>query len=260
MNTYTERHSTSPEKQMVRSRAYASLGKDVLYNSYHIVIAGACGDLKYFDFIDIDKSHVVVCDTDEQQLRLAHSMGYNTRHESIVDTVKYMLTKHSENELIVNLDLCGTLKTGIPILQKIEELLPNCLRPIFFTFMRGMKDGFKSSDERMDYLHAHSKNDWRDFPYQSYTRTDPIGSPMTLAVSNERKCDMAKLDKKLNANEVLKWLDRSARRSANFTAADIASHFDVTEQQAVAFIAVLSGRKEVSRNKDNPSRWHVGRR
>lgn len=253
--SYTEQQSFSPNKMLARAKAYSSLKKKI-WDGKHIVLAGeGCRDIHFLLDVGVSSKDIIACDLNEtayknaNQLLKLHTQYFpNVFHESVVSVIRWAVEHYGvEGIRSINLDLCGTLRQGIPVLQEVEALFPNEKPQMFFTFLRGMKDGINGDDVRRSLLHSSSQQGWELHAYQSFHQAGGVlkqGSPMCLAISCERHDE----EEGLTALHVLRWIEaRSQRKTFTLTTSAVAAHFSIPLNRSAALMAILSRRGCIKR-------------
>jgi hypothetical protein len=183
----------SPGKVAARALAYYNAEKQSkgFYTKKHVVIAGACGDVKYLLDQGVDKENIIVCDKNVKRVEAAKKLGVVVPPypiaKDIVATTKWAVGKFGNDIFSVNVDLCASILKGEAILRDVLSLVSPDVH-VFFTFFAARDGMFKRDNEPMPgfervlYL---SKTVGKQIPcddfyaYQSRTK-ESFGSPMCV--------------------------------------------------------------------------------
>lgn len=190
------RENFSPGKAAARSNAYAHLSRKDLYSGIHIVIASEeCGDIKHLLFLGVSAKNIIACDINPQARDNAKALGVIvSQHHTIQDTISWACSKYGKRIVSVNVDLCMSVKRGVPILNQVLDNMGKFLKgkstvKVPFTYLRA-RDSIqdtKANTKRLAYLFntAGLEKDWSlngiGYNYQSYTKKS-VGSPMSMIV------------------------------------------------------------------------------
>lgn len=179
----------SPGKHAARNFVYSHSDNipAKFQNGTHIVISSReCGDIHYLRERGIKKSNIVACDIDWLARQAAWKLGVRVSpYPDIVDTVRWAIDLRGQDDIAtVNVDLCGNVRTGAQIVQKVLKLVGEHTA-VFLTFVRGRDEGLYSTRDRLDYLSqfiGYPKIRSTDYySYQSATDTSR-GAPMCAVV------------------------------------------------------------------------------
>jgi hypothetical protein len=152
----------SPEKEFARAHHYGSLyrrlGRARFTSRYHIVIASReCGDIHYLLPLGVPKNRIIACDTDKFARMAARKLGVIVSPEpDIEDTIIWAYQQYGNKIASINVDLCGTVLTGAPIVDNVLSHSPR-YSDVYFTFMRA-RDGMRPK-KRLAYLTRHICHD-----------------------------------------------------------------------------------------------------
>lgn len=176
----------SPQKTMARSTAYSQIPRSKFYSGKHVVIASReCGDIRWLLDCGISPSNIIACDLDYAAIQAARKFRVRiSPHESIEATAEWALRTFGKEVASINVDLCVSLKYGIPPLRTVLEHRFRSERkfPVFYTFMRGRRDGMTNDGARHVRLVFGVGNAIRLWiPYTSFTQ-ESQGSPMCMTV------------------------------------------------------------------------------
>jgi hypothetical protein len=169
-------------KASARSWAYNKLGRQI-YRGHHVVIASRnCGDIDFLLGVGVLPSNIIVCDKDEVALYEASNRGVVISPVKTIEATTEWALKTYNPIISINVDLCGALISGVPILKSVLEHINNSKqRPtVFFTYAR-YHDGMKSDMERRLYLYSRTWCPTEVHNYQSITATSK-GSPMSVSL------------------------------------------------------------------------------
>ncbi len=112
-------------KTAVRASCYARLSRHDFLTKKHIVIIGACGDIRMLLAHGVPVENIIACDTSAACRKLARGFAGITLPEThdIIDTVAWAFQAYGANAIgSINLDTCGTLLTVLPIVQEVRQI------------------------------------------------------------------------------------------------------------------------------------------
>ena len=180
----------SPGKQTARNWVYAkssvNLPKRFLSGTHVVISSRECGDIHHLmEGYGIKKSNIIACDLDKVARQEAWKLGVRlSPYPDIVDTFKWAIDLRGKEDIAsVNVDLCGNVKSGAPIVQRVLQLADEDT-DVFYTFVRGRDEGMYSTEDRIQYLSEYlsypiTRNDYMS--YQSSTDTSR-GAPMCAVI------------------------------------------------------------------------------
>lgn len=147
--------SQSRGKSLVRSFCYNSISNVDFKSKKHIVIASTeCGDVKYLLAHGVYIENIIACDfgtkASLEACDKARSLGIELVFNlSIEDAVEAAMDVVGPGKIgSVNVGLCGSVRTGIPVLKKVIKVLDKSKSKVFFTFIR-RNDGFSGNSRRL---------------------------------------------------------------------------------------------------------------
>lgn len=147
----------SPGKDTARHHYYNHLRNSPNFlKQYHIVIASReCGDILYLQSLGVENSKIIACDKDRQAVINAGQLGVIAWPLTIEQTVKKAVSKFGAKNIgTINVDLCFTLMTAVPIVHEVLESAPIHAK-VYLTFLRardGIDDPEDIDGKRVAYL------------------------------------------------------------------------------------------------------------
>jgi hypothetical protein len=177
-----------------RAIAYGRIDCEPLYNDYHIVVAGLCGDIDYLLNVGVDPGHIIACDKKPEYLEAARARGVIIPPDEIgYDLVRTTAWAVQGGKQLAshNTDLCTSLIQSVPILRQCLDLIEKSPRWTLcrcaFTFLCAHDPGLGKDEneenpgqKRIDYFNKIVRRPLvRYEAYQSWTKTSR-GSPMCV--------------------------------------------------------------------------------
>lgn len=180
----------SPAKSVARTIGYdhvlANHGYRRFVDGVHVVIASRdCGDIRYLVEHNVLPKNIVACDIDVEARKSAQAWGVLVSQLPTIEETVSVLPATDAKVSSINVDLCLTLKNGLPILIEVLESAHSMKnRPtILFTFQR-CRDDMSSSLERYKALTKSVRFYRKKVRFHNYVSSsyNSKGSPMCLAM------------------------------------------------------------------------------
>ncbi len=175
-------------KARVRAQYYSIPTHQRFYEGKHIAIASRdCGDIKYLLAHGVAPANIIVCDRDPIA-QIACKRDYpgltwapSPKHRDIVDTVQWAVDTFGAQAIAtVNVDLCESLATTLPVLQAVFETGLALSTVVALTYARGRDKG-ETATSRLATLDRECEGRTDHWDYVSYRGTE-VFYPMGVAV------------------------------------------------------------------------------